>query len=236
MPNCPRCGFQVSFPQQLCSGCARDSECIDDSELAGRSSDGENVDAEPDRVAIARFQSGAEAGYFADELTRQTGIETDVLARERFDAVHAAWSLDYLLLVPAAASDEAPRLLQELVDATGDDLPDDERVAPPYSDLTAGAWVPLILTLAAGSIACFGIERHDHRPRPAALVVGDGRKPTELWDALGSDGGPWVQQLAGGHGTRELTLDRERQLIRLREDGDGDGHFDREWEFSRSAR
>jgi len=235
MPYCPRCGQTVSFPQQLCFGCSRESGPLNDLESAPDS--GDRTDEEPavDSVAIARFQSGAEAGYFADELTRQTGIETDVLARERFDAIHAAWTLDYILLVRAADSGEATCRLQALVDATGDDLAEDKDDCPAYSELPAGVWVPLILTLAAGSIACFGVERIDHRPRPAAMVVGDGRKPAELWDILGSDGAPWVQQLADGHGTRELSLDRERQSVRLREDRDGDGRFDREWEFSRNG-
>ena len=89
-----------------------------------------------------------------------------------------------------------------------------------------------ILTLAAGSIACFGIEHLNHRPRPPALVVGDARKPPELWEILGATHGPWVQQLEGGRGLRRLTLNPDNRSAVLEEDYDGDGHIDREWEFS----
>jgi hypothetical protein len=184
------------------------------------------------QVAIARFQSGAEAGYFADELCREIGVATEVLARERFDAVHAVWSVDYMLLVDRQDAERSARSLASLVEATGGECTEDPSDNSPVSDLPVGVWMPLILTLAAGSIACFGIERLDHRPRPAALVVGDRREPPELWDVLTATRGTWVQQLEGGPGTRELTLDRDRHRARLREDHDGDGCFDREWEFS----
>lgn len=236
MPYCPRCGRRQETYQPACRDC----------DQAREGQPGFTANADPvlpeefdsidecgeSRIAIARFQSGAEAGYFADELTRRTGIETDVLTRERFDAVHAVWSVDYLLLVSRDRSDEAPRLLQELVDATGGDERDETTPSAQASDLPAGVWVPLIITLAAGSIVCFGIERADQRPRPAALVVGDGRKPPELWEILGATPGPWVQQLGEGPGVRRLTLDREHRTALLQEDHDGDGHVDREWEFS----
>ena len=198
-----------------------------------------NLDVDADvaerGVAIARFQSGAEAGYFADELTRQTGVETDVLVRERFDAVHAVWTVDYILQVAPPDAEHAAGALQSLVEATGDDAVE-ESTGPSVSDLPAGVWVPLILTLAAGSIACFGIEHLNHRPRPPALVVGDARKPPELWEILGATHGPWVQQLEGGRGIRKLTLDAEHRSAVLEEDHDGDGHVDREWEFSWHAK
>jgi hypothetical protein len=184
------------------------------------------------QVAIARFQSGAEAGFFADELCREIGVAAEVLARERFDAVHAVWSVDYILLVDRGDAERSARSLASLVEATGGECSEDSSDNSPVSDLPVGVWMPLILTLAAGSIACFGIERLDHRPRPAALVVGDRREPPELWDVLTATRGTWVQQLEGGAGTRELTLDRDRHRARLREDHDGDGCFDREWEFS----
>jgi hypothetical protein len=185
--------------------------------------------------AIARFQSGAEAGYFADELTRATGIEADVLARERFDAVHAVWTVDYVLHVSPQQATEAAETLQSLVDATGDD-DSEESTGPRVTDLPAGAWMPLILTLAAGSIACFGIEHLDQRQRPPALVVGDRvvgdrRKPPDLGEILGATRGPWVQQLEGG-GVRRITFNRDNRTAVLQEDDDGDGSVDRECEFS----
>ncbi len=236
MPYCPRCGRRQEIYQPACPDCDQAHEPQAGSTAdadTGLSDECDSIDqCEESRVAIARFQNGAEAGYFADELTRRTGIETDVLTRERFDAVHAVWTVDYLLLASRDRSDEAPRLLQELIDATGGDERDEATPSAQASDLPAGVWVPLIITLAAGSIVCFGIERADQRPRPAALVVGDGRKPPELWEILGATHGPWVQHLGEGGGVRRLTLDREHHTALLQEDHDGDGRVDREWEFS----
>lgn len=248
MPICPQCGLRHGLSDSFCPGCAQDDHSPPYDDRSGREAlgianlgesnsrldaDGENGEAEEGEygVAIARFQSGAEAGYFADELTRETGIEADVLVRERFDAVHAIWTVDYILQVSPQHADEAPRALQSLVDATGDDA-GEELTRPSVSDLPAGVWVPLILTLAAGSIACFGIDHLDQRPRPPALVVGDGRKPPELWEILGATSGPWVQQLEGGHGLRRLTINPDSGTALLEEDHDGDGRIDREWEFS----
>src|SRR5262249_35116745 len=129
MPYCPRCGRRQETHQPLCADCEQDdlvsvtSAAADDDSLISDFSPIDGMDES--RVAIARFQSGAEAGFFADELTRRTGIETDVLNRERFDPVHAVWTVDYMLLVAKDEASEAPRLLQELVDATGDDELDD---------------------------------------------------------------------------------------------------------------
>ncbi|MBI3866346.1 MAG: hypothetical protein HY290_31075 [Planctomycetia bacterium] len=184
------------------------------------------------RVAIARFQNGAEAGYFADELARQSNFSCDVLTRERFNAVHAAWTVDYVLLAARDEAEEAARRLQELVDATGGDDCEDAAAPADSAEFSTAVWAPLIFTLAAGSIACFGIERVDPRPRPAVLVVGDGRKPPELWEILGASHGPWVQKVGDQGGERRLTLDRDHHTALLQEDDDGDGQVDREWEFS----
>lgn len=234
MPYCPRCGRRQEAYQPVCPDCERDDASMASSAAADDvlTGDFDSVDDSGElRVAIARFQSGAEAGFFADELTRRIGIETDVLTRERFDAVHAMWTVDFMLLVPRDQADEAPRRLQELVDATSDEEIEDAMPSGNGLDLLAGVWVPLIITLAAGSIVCFGIDRADHRPPPPALVVGDGRKPADLWEILSATPGPWVQPLDAG-GQRRLTLDRERRTALLQEDDDGDGRVDREWEFS----
>ncbi|MGE5193922.1 MAG: hypothetical protein ACM3U2_15620 [Deltaproteobacteria bacterium] len=233
MSNCPNCGRPQLSSRNLCPECSRRRErdenaFAEEGPVAADTGD----DQGRDRAMIARFQSGAEAGYFADELTRETEIETEVLARERFDGVHAAWSVDYILLVDRAHAERAARLLQSLVEATGDDAGADATDESSRSDLPGGAWVPLILTLAAGSIACFGIERLDHRPRPPALVVRDGREPPELWEFLAATRGTWIQKLDGAPGVRELTLDPDTHSARLKEDSDGDGHIDREWKFS----
>jgi len=230
MSYCPQCGQPHASGSKLCPACflAEENAAAEDEFGVAPPSDDEEVR----RVAIARFQNGAEAGYFADELTRETHFETEVVARERFDAVHAAWSVDYILLVDRPHAECAARLLQTLVEATGGETEEDVPSESPAADLPGGIWVPLILTLAAGSIACFGIERLDQRARPPALVVRDPREPPELWEILSTARGSWVQKLEGGPGVRELTLDPETRSARLREDHDGDGRFDGEWEFS----
>jgi hypothetical protein len=176
MPICPQCGLRHDLSQSLCLGCLKDDHrrsgddsprnetstmanlgegicefAVNDEQGEAEIGDSENGER---GAAIARFQSGAEAGYFADELTRETGIEADVLVREKFDAVHAVWTVDYLLQVSPLHVQEATRALQSLVEATGDDA-GEESTGRSVTDLPSGVWVPLILTLAAGSIACF---------------------------------------------------------------------------------
>src|SRR5262249_61661460 len=94
----------------------------------------------------------------------------------------------------------AARRLQTLVEATGGDPEEEAAPESPAPDLPGRTWVPLILTLAAGSIACFGIERLDQRARPPALVVRDPREPPELWQILARTRGTWVQKLDDGRG------------------------------------
>jgi hypothetical protein len=228
MSYCPHCGQPHLLSSQLCPGCPPDHEhdLADEETTDPASDDGES------RVAIARFQNGAEAGYFADELTREIQIEAEVVARERFDAVHAAWSVDYLLLVNQPNAERAARLLGDLVEATGGETDEELASDAAAEDLPGRIWVPLILTLAAGSIACFGIEHLDQRARPPALVARDPRDPPELWEILSAARGTWVQKAEGRRGVRELTVDPQTRSVRLREDRDGDGGFDDEWQFS----
>lgn len=232
MPRCPNCGRRLEHAVAECSRCQSQDERLSPS-FAEADSPASACAAETDarRVMIARFQNGAEAGYFADELYRTTGIETEVMAREHFDAVHAAWSIDYLLLASASEASQGAQALRTLVEDSEDRA---EQTCPPEQDrneLSSGMWMPLILTLAAGSIACWGVERAEQRPRPPALVDRDPRAPPDLWHILGATSGPWLQKGADGVGARELTVDPDRQTVLLREDHDGDGTFDREWHF-----
>src|SRR5438552_2401823 len=144
MPICPQCGRRHGLSRSLCPDCVQDENlnesvsALDEDDANGDSENGERG------VAIARFQSGAEAGYFADELTRQHGIEAGVQVRERFDAVHAVWTVDYILQVSPPHVAEAAGALQTLVDATGDDARE-ESTTPCVTDIPAGVWMPLIL-------------------------------------------------------------------------------------------
>ena len=205
MPYCPECGRSLPAQRMLCPECSRDREAGEPGSAAGDSQEYAAGDApESDRLMIARFQNGAEAGYFADELSRAADTETEVMARERFDGVHATWSVDYILLVDRPHAERAARLLQSLLEATGDDAGGDATDEPSRSEIPGGVWVPLILTLAAGSIACFGIERVDHRPRPPALVLRDARDAAELWKILAGTRGTWTQKLDGNSGSARV--------------------------------
>lgn len=234
MPCCPKCGCRLRHAAVNCPRCTSDSAPFAETPAGFEApEDADSSSADLGRVSIARFQNGAEAGYFADELYRTTAIETEVMAREHFDAVHAAWSIDYLLLASADQASQAAQALEELVTSSDNDL---EPTCPSDSErngLPGGMWMPLILTLAAGSIACWGVERAEQRPRPPALVARDPRLPPDLWHLLGSTPGPWIQSGEAGIGTRMLTVDHDRQTAILREDHDGDGTFDREWTFDR---
>src|SRR5258708_38927719 len=85
MPICPQCGQRHGLSHSLCSGCLEDDRRLsgDDSsvdrtcetanlgetvsEVNDEQGEGEIADAEngPRGVAIARFQNGAAAGFFA---------------------------------------------------------------------------------------------------------------------------------------------------------------------------
>src|SRR5260370_1512225 len=100
MSYCQEGGRPLSQGNEKCPGCASREDHMECDVPGEAQSAAKDRDANVVRqVAIARFQSGAEAGFFADELCRETGVATEVLARERFDAVHPAWSVDYILLV-----------------------------------------------------------------------------------------------------------------------------------------
>jgi len=233
MHRCPQCGRRLRLVDDLCPDCSAPSESeFSQSDEAPLSVDDKLSVAHKPGVTIARLSNGAEAGYFADELSRATGIEVEVVARERFDGVHAVWSIDYVLMAPHEGAERAAQMLQKLVDHS-DDREDCTADESPGGETSTAVWAPLLLTLAAGSIACWGVERIDQRPRvrPAALVDRDPRQAPDLWHLLGATPGVWVQKSPDGKQTRELRLDPEHQTAVLREDQNGDGAFDREWEF-----
>lgn len=232
MHRCPQCGRRLRLADDSCPDCPAPSDPESRETLPADASTDEATPHHDPLVAIARIPNGAEAGYFADELSRDTGVEVEVVARERFDGVHAVWAVDYVLMAPRDEAERVALSLKELVDCSDDR---DERNLEDSSrgELSSGVWVPLILTLAAGSIACWGVERFDQRPRvrPPALVDRNPRQPPDLWQVLGATPGTWVQKSPDGSLTRELALDPEHQTAVLREDGNGDGEYEREWEF-----
>lgn len=184
--------------------------------------------------AIARFRSGAEAGYFADELAREADIEGLIKAEDRFDGVHGMGTTDFVLMVAPQKAERASEVLRSLVaqsdmdedaatrDEDGNDIPHADEGRPVRSGTV---WVPIILTLAAGSIAYWGVHRDQRRVRPPGLVNRERRQGADLLRTIGLFEEPWVQKLDGA--TRELVFDREAQTATVREDRDGDGIFER---------
>ena len=157
MSRCQECGQLVSESHEICPGCA--SRSAPGKFDAPGAAESEGLADVARQVAIARFQSGAEAGFFADELCRETGIATDVLARERFDAVHAVWSVDYILLVDRQDAEHSARALASLVEATGGECGDDVNDDSPASDLPAGVSACGMAQRSSGACGMEAIEK-----------------------------------------------------------------------------
>jgi hypothetical protein len=210
-------------------------------------------------VPIARFRSIAEAGYFAHELEFNEEISATVRTEESFDALGGAWATRFVLAVPEPWAASAAAALRELIEQTeaeataspeqaasrwaaptssgGEitDLEDDRRVATATLEESGVHWVPIVLTLAAGSVAFWGARKlNEHQnlqmnPLPAA-----GWRHEDAWKQLSGGAQPWIQRLDNG-GQRELWFDARRELATLREDTDGDGLFENELTFRRTA-
>ncbi len=94
-------------------------------------------------------------------------------------------------------------------------------------------WIPVVLTLAAGSVAFWAARRIHEQPQPAVLAAPAGPHTEDLWDFLAHEETPWVQELHNGVGMRELDFDPQHQLFIIREDRDGDGLFETQLNFPR---
>lgn len=236
-PACPECGQRL--PPAERDG---DGDLANPAELA----------RDEASVTIARFVSAAEAGYFAEELNDAHGFPVAIRLIEDFDALAGVWHSRFALVAPVAIAAEATGCLKELIAATDDDndwfdpapqafsgkissdrfSPDmsaddvDERDAPEASHVN---WVPILLTLAAGS-AVFLVARKGPNP-PVERAHAAGHHPVDFWEELATDSEPWVQQTNQGRGVRELWVVPGQRKGVLREDADGDGTFEREIRF-----
>lgn len=153
---CPRCGFEGSLSADHC-------ETVLDGAF----------------VTIARFAWASEAGYFSHELGLRSSFETRILWEDQSDTIHGFWQGEYLLQVPPDWVDEARAMIRELLDDNGErphavnnrwSEPEDavETFDPQFS--SAMNWVPIILTLTAGSVAALGYQawsRHGEQPAVA---------------------------------------------------------------------
>jgi hypothetical protein len=238
MATCPQCGRYLSVHWDACPSCARDSSEAEADIADTVPAAADSGDALGPFVPIARFTNGAEAGFFAHELDASAEIPARLLFQENFDALDGVWANSYVLTVPESAAARAAELLQTMVHGTHADdqgAASERQPAASATDLEPGspAWVPILLTLAAGSVAYWGIERLERPPAPRPLVhrVGQPPPPDQLWDVLASSPTPWTQPLRNGRGLRRLRVDRDRHAAIVEEDADGDGRFERTLRF-----
>ena len=248
MRRCPDCGEGLSEESGICPVCAAPRTLEVPGKPGWETDIGSAEDHLPkDAVPLARFQSAAEAGFFGDELARASEIPTIVTFEEHFDAVAGTWSNRFVLCVPADFRTAALDALSRLIDRSeADNEPFDE--VSEFESVPEGNarhvpaeiaewdtarstateshihWVPIFLTLAAGSVVFWGIRKADVQPAPPAPGAG-------LWETLGTSDGPWVQQLEGGRGRRTLTVDATDRKAIIREDRNGDGMFEFQREF-----
>jgi hypothetical protein len=197
---------------------------------------------------IARFLNAAEAGYFAHELKLVERLPVVITAEEDFDAVAGYWSTRFLLCVPEANAVTAAEALERLVedsesddfvprrqalddleyagDQTTDVFDPRRRIRAEISEPVGVGWVPLVLTLAAGSAAIWGVRRVDEPPRPPAAPIK--RQEAEQWQRLPVPSRPWTFPHENGRGQRQFWLEADRNRAVLREDANGDGFFEDE--------
>lgn len=251
MIRCSQCSFGIPTDDSVCPRCGQVVDAIFE-EL-------ESVDER--MIKIARFTNAAEAGYFAHELVNRSGIDSQVLAEEDFDALSGFWSTRFALLVDETDLSSARQMLQQMIadDDTEQISEHESRFEPVASDpsyefeqthfeivdprdLRDGAteeagvnWIPIVLTLAAGSVVFWAARKIHDQPNPAVMAAPGGHHRSDLWDQLTKDEIPWVQQLPNGTGKRELRINPDRRVITVREDLNGDGVFETETPFDRAA-
>jgi hypothetical protein len=255
MPSCLRCGQPVDQLDEICTIC-REGE----NQPAPAGSENA-LTSDPTGISVARFESMAEAGFFADQLVRSHKIPTTLSVDETFDAISGHWATRFVLNVPDDFSQKAAVLLERLVqdheedftDMTNavDDLPDElpsdslteieDDFAPAWQEGEDGeaalehgmSWFPIMLTLAAGGAAVWGLREWngDHRVHPPA--VPERQQVHDLWDELGHDSSPWVQNSQESRAVRKLWIDESSGQAVLQEDRDGDGIFERETRLTR---
>ena len=248
MPRCSHCGELVSRNEMVCRHCLQAplSEAADSGHRESSNLTGEAVESDEPMVTIAQFRNAAEAGYFAHELLRDADIPAVVTMDESFDALTGFWSTRFVLAVAEEFSETALLCLQRLSEhSEPDDKPfdsefDDDEFNDSMannnwmqqssdvmtSDVAAQSnvnWVPIVLTLAAGSIVFWGVRTMNAKPRAQAAVAGERNQP-DVWKMLSTPERPWVQQLEKGR--RELRFDSARREGILYEDLDGDGQFE----------
>lgn len=238
MMICPHCGW-VGQGESDCQHCS--AELVRTRDAGGVRADFDELDADSEWITIARFGNAAEAGYFAHELGPVLKCEPRIEYQDDFDAIAGAWRTRYLLTVPIEIAEHGRIQLAAMLegnwelDQPGPDADDPfcsaEPTVPGRSQRGANSrinWVPIMLTLAAGS-AVFWAGRKAPFVRGPVEPRGAGQR--DLLDFLADGADPWVQHGGAGGGRRELRINPRGDGATVVEDTDGDGLFDRELHF-----
>jgi hypothetical protein len=197
---------------------------------------------------IARFLNAAEAGYFAHELKLLRNIPVTLRAEEDFEALAGHGTTGFVLSVPNVWAEPAARTLTELVNRSESEEDLSERVSEeavrdsvplgrtqafdPFAredEFEMGPaipWVPIVVTLAAGSLAFWGVKTLWEPARPPAPAPVKASRDV-LWDVMRTpQGRKWVQVDPQGQPIRELEIEPAGTAAILREDHDGDQVFE----------
>ncbi|MFQ5731407.1 MAG: hypothetical protein ACE5KM_05565 [Planctomycetaceae bacterium] len=253
MQRCRYCGTRFEYLHDSCPQCLRPLTVSSADEREGTASEFSEVDSRregPFRT-IARFANAAEAGFFAHALQSVEEVPATIRAEDNFDAVSGRWSTRFLLDVPEAIAESAAGSLQALIERSEtEDIVDalspafDRRDYDPLTStryrfendaapVSGGGfrWGPIVLTLAAGSMAIVGIRALQPAANPRRGVPVGSQK--ELWEKLSRPGKPWTRKLNGNR-RRELEFNADRTRATIRE-YDGDKRVGQE-EFAVPAR
>jgi hypothetical protein len=207
---CPRCGFEGNPSADHC-------DAVVDGAF----------------VTIARFAWASEAGYFSHEMGLRGNFETRILWEDQSDKIHGFWQGEYLLQVPPDWADEARAMLRGLLDDNAErPQPGHPRWVEPVDEVDPTFdpqasfginWVPIILTLTAGSVAALGYQvwsRHGEAP-----AVAREESPEEL--AAPAEGERVFVQESPDGSRWTVRLDASGDRMILLEDADGDHRPDR---------
>ena len=240
MAHCPSCGTRLEYDHDSCPQCLQSLSMQREGPPSRRDAppnEAGPLSAEDEPVrTIARFANAAEAGFFAHALLATVDVPTLVRVEENFDAVSGYWSPRYLLDVPESIAESASRSLRSLIersereDILESKVPTGERwdaesfVWAPERDFRNDArpipgtgirWGPIMITLAAGSLAVLGLRTLQQAENRGAEAPAGGRQK-ELWENLSQPAKPWTQDLDGNR-RRELRFNKSRSRATIRE-------------------
>ena len=103
-----------------------------------------------------------------------------------------------------------------------------------YADESGVHWMPIVLTLAAGSAVFFWSRKAPDNVAPPAAIPAK-HQQSDLWQYLSDDESPWEQRINNGRGRRILSRTNQHDEMLIREDWDGDGVFEKEHVFRRKT-